>query len=131
MSLDDWKYYNHAIVPNTAPHIEPDMTPIINGSIWKIGKGTPYLIRWTTDFDCGYETEWWYCIKDKPFDIDALPSKKRYEINKGKKNFNVKVIVPTEYKDELFNITVDAYSSWDKKYRPILDEAEFKKYIET
>lgn len=49
--------------------------------------GNPYFARWTDNFDCGYETEWWYCIKDEPFDISKINSKKRYEINKGKKNF--------------------------------------------
>ena len=95
------------------------MTPITDGTIWKIGGGggTPLLARWTTEFDCGYETNWWYCIKDTPFDIGSLPSKKRYEINKGKKNFEVRLIAPTEYKDELYDVTVDAYSAWDEKYR--------------
>lgn len=130
MAIEKWKYYNYAVIPTTAPHEEPDLTPIIDGSIWKISEGTPYLARWTTDFDCGYETEWWYCIKDTPFDIFALPSKKRYEINKGLKNFDVKVIAPSEYKDDLYEITVDAYSSWSNKYRPSVDEDKFKTSID-
>lgn len=35
----DWKYYNHAAIPTTAPHETPDMAPIVDGSIWKIGGG--------------------------------------------------------------------------------------------
>ena len=52
-------------------------------------------------------------------------SKKRYEINKGKKNFDVRVIEPTKYKNELYLITVDAYSGWYEKYRPTMDEVKF------
>lgn len=88
--------------------------------------GIPLLARWTTDFDCGYETNWWYCIKDTPLDVAALKSKRRYEINKGKKNFDVKRITPAEYKDELYEVTVEAYSGWDEKYRPSIDEDSFK-----
>ena len=34
---------------------------------------------------------------------------KKVEINKGIKNFEVKVINPTEYKEELFSVQVDAF----------------------
>lgn len=88
--------------------------------------GTPLFARWTSDFDCGYETEWWYCIKDEPFDIGTLKAKRRYEINKGKKNFNVRVINPKDYVDDSYRVTVEAYSQWPEKYRPIVDENSFK-----
>ena len=50
MDIQGWKYYNHAAIPTTPPHIEPDLTPIKDGTIWKID-GSPLLARWTTDFD--------------------------------------------------------------------------------
>ena len=58
MQIDGWKYYNHAAIPTTAPHEPVNMEPIKYGEIWKI-KGA-LLARWTSDWDCGYETEWWY-----------------------------------------------------------------------
>lgn len=39
MEIDGWKYYNHAVIPTTAPHEEANMEPIDNGYIWKIGGG--------------------------------------------------------------------------------------------
>ena len=39
MQIDKWTYYNHAVIPKTAPHEKPDMRPIENGDIWKIGGG--------------------------------------------------------------------------------------------
>lgn len=36
MQIDGWKYYNHAAIPTTAPHEIPDISPITDGSIWKI-----------------------------------------------------------------------------------------------
>lgn len=39
MKIDGWKYYNHAAIPTTAPHEEPNMIPINDGSIWKIRGG--------------------------------------------------------------------------------------------
>ena len=66
------------------------------------------------------------CDKDTPFDINELKSKRRYEINKGKKNFTVKRINPTDYQNEMVEVTKSAYSSWPEKYRPIVDENQFK-----
>ena len=117
------EYYNHAAIPATAPNEVPDMCPIKSGDIWKMtSNGTPLLARWTTDFDCGYETNWWYVIKDKPFDIGALKAKRRYEINKGIKNFDVKIIDPCEYKEELYLVQVAAFSVYPAKYRPTIDK---------
>lgn len=135
MQINGWQYYNHAAIPTTAPHEIPDISPITDGSIWKIG-GTPLLARWTTEFDCGYETNWWYVIKDTPLDIMSLKSKRRYEINKGIKNFDVKVIDPSKYQEELYLIQVAAYSAYPKKYRPKVNKdvfinslANWEKYI--
>ena len=130
MQIDGWKYYNHAAIPTTAPHEEPNMIPINDGSIWKIGRGTPLLARWTTEFDCGYQTNWWYVIKDIPFDINSLKAKRRYEINKGIKNFDVKEIDPPKYAEELYNVQIAAYSAYPPKYRPSVDKQKFLTTVE-
>lgn len=129
--IEGWKYYNHAVIPTTAPHEPVNLSPITDGKIWEVGGGTPVLVRWSSDWDCGHETEWWFCIKDTPFDITALKSKRRYEINKGKKNFEVKKIDPAAFKEDLFRVTVAAYSEWPEKYRPKVDEQGFCKQVES
>lgn len=58
-----------------------------------------------------------------------LKAKRRYEINKGKKNFQVIKINPIEYQNRLIEITKDAYSSWPKKYRPVVNDAKFRKEL--
>lgn len=37
MSIEEWKYYNHAVIPSVAPHREPDLACIKDKSIWKVG----------------------------------------------------------------------------------------------
>ena len=126
MQIDGWKYYNHAVIPTTAPHEMPDILPITDGSIWKIkGEGTPLLARWTTDFDCNYETNWWYVIKDTPFDMARLKAKRRYEINKGKRFFEVREIDPQKYKESIFAIQKEAYAVYPIKYRPTIEKESF------
>ena len=124
MRMEGWKYYNHAMIPAVPPHEAPDMRPIENGNIWKRG-GTPLFARWTTDWDCGTETNWWYVIKDEAFDIDALKSKRRYEINKGNKNFQVRRIKPSEYPEEMFMIATAAYETYPSAYRPNITHESF------
>lgn len=117
MGVEQWKYYNHAAIPIGAPHLQPDLKPIETGEIWKM-KGSPLLARWTAEFDCGYETNWWYVIKDTPFDINALKAKRRYEINKGNKNFVIKEIDPAQWSEKIFDVAVAAYATYPKAYRP-------------
>ena len=126
MKIDGWEYYNHAALPTCSPHEQVDVTPIQNGQIWGLD-GSPFLARWTTDFDCKEQTNWWYVITDEPFDISLLKSKRRYEINKGIKNFDVYRINPLEYKEEIYNCQVAAFSAYPEKYRPTVNHDEFVK----
>ena len=42
MQVEGWKYYNHAMIPTTAPHEMPDTSLIESGAIWKAGGVLPY-----------------------------------------------------------------------------------------
>ena len=131
MQIDGWKYYSHAAIPTTPPHEPVNLEPINNGNIWKCGGGTTLIARWHTEWDCGYETNWWYCIKDTPFHIDELKSKRRYEINKGRKNFIVTIINPNDYLEEIFIVATQAFSVYPEKYRPNLNKSQFFDEIRT
>ena len=58
MKIDGWKYYNHAAIPTSEPNETVNIKCILDNTIWKIDGGKPLFARWTTDFDCGKETEW-------------------------------------------------------------------------
>ena len=124
MDINGWKYYKHAAIPSTPPHEKVNEATLYDGSIWKIGPKTLFA-RWTYDFDCGEETEWWYTILDQKFDINSIKSKRRSEINKGLKNFEVKRVDPCEYKEGFYEVTVAAYSTYPEEYRPTVDKEQF------
>lgn len=126
--MTEWKYYNHALIPTCAPHLSPDTTSLENGSLWKelrTQNKKPLLARWTTDFDCGEETNWWYVVKDRPFDISELKAKRRYDINKGIKNFEVRQINPVEFSEQLYEVQVAAFLAYPAKYRPTVVKEYF------
>ena len=63
---------------------------------------------WTTDYDCGHETMFWYVVKDTPFDISQLNSKRRYEITRGNRYFLVREIVPADFGEEICSVIAEA-----------------------
>ena len=125
-----WKYYNHAIIPDVPPHVRIGEKDVDKGKLFSQYRDA-YLIRWTENYDCGAPTNYWYVIKDEPFDILALKAKRRYEVNKGKKNFTVRKIEPYNYKENLFSIVNSAFSQWPEKYRPKIDHDTFIKSVES
>lgn len=116
MIIEGWKYYNHAAVPTVAPHEMVNFSAIQSGEIWNIEGGKPVLARWISDFDCGYETEWWYVIKDDCTTLEQCKKKVRKEIRKANDKLNIKVINPEEYEDEtkfVYHLAVSGYEKPD------------------
>ena len=128
-SIKDWRYYNHAAVSALPPHMEPDLIPIKDGSIWCLNGKRPLLAKYTTNFDCGFETNWWYVIKDSPFDISALKTKRRYEITKALRFFDVREINPVEHSEALAKVQETAFSAYPAKYRPAFNKDSFIKAL--
>ena len=122
--MSGWKYYNHAAIPTCAPHEEVDITPIKDGSIWKMN-GNPLLARWTSDFDCGYETNWWYVIKHTPIVLEELTSHSRKHIRQGLKNCDVRKIDSRIYAEELYECSYAAF----KKYKNAFNESSREQFI--
>ncbi len=111
---NEWEYYNHALVPTTAPHVDPDVSCIEDGTIWNLSKEKhlTLLARWTTDFDCGMETNWWYLIKDAPFDEESLSKSSRKHIRQSFKKCRVEMIDPRKHLDELYRVYEEAYARY-------------------
>ena len=129
--IKDWQYYKHCVISRLAPHETPNLKPIEDGSIWHIDGKRPIMARYTTNWDCGYDTGWWNTIKDSPFDISALKTKRRYEITRALRFFDVKEIEPLEYIEALSEVQEQAFSAYPPKYRPKFDKNIFKKRLET
>ena len=114
----DWEYYNHALIPTTAPHVTPDTSWMKDRKKWReLADGRhPLFARWTTDFDCQEETQWWCLVKDTPFDLMSLKSSRRSLITRGLKRVDVKVIIPADYAAQMANVLIKAWKSYDESY---------------
>ncbi|SCZ81236.1 hypothetical protein [Pseudobutyrivibrio xylanivorans] len=116
---------SHCLTFSNYPHEQIEVHEIA----WNEYKDA-WIARWTTDFDCPNKTQYWYCIKDTPFDIKSLKAKRRYEIKKGKKNFYTKIISPCEYKKELYEVYEASLEGYKNNPQPV-SYNEFINTIET
>jgi len=125
-----WRYYNHALLPTCAPHEEADVKLLKNSTIWKEFKpNRPLFACWTSNFDCGYETGWWYCILDKPFDINTLNSNRRSKLRQAVRNFEVRIIDVKDYAEQMFNIHKSAWKTYNKTGTFSLEKETFCKQV--
>lgn len=124
-----WHLYQGALVWNGNPR---EAAPTQQAACEAVNESGAMFARWTSDFDCGYSTEWWHCIKDTPFDLQKISAKHRYVIKQGLKNFEVLLIDnPQEYAEDIFKVDGAAFSVYPIAYRPILDRERHLEYIRT
>lgn len=116
-----WRYYRHAMIPTTAPHEMLNEVPLKRGSLWKSGGRGILFLHDATDFDCQENTGWWYVIKDTSYDTMGINAKRRYEIKKGSKHFNVRIIKPKNHGEVPNQVQVEVFSTYPLKYRPKFD----------
>lgn len=107
-----WRYYNHALLPDCAPHEEVAFRSGKFDIPFSCG-GVPLMARWTSDFDCAQETGWWYEILDKQFDLASLKSKRRYVVKKGVANFEVRTVDPKEYSVQIADVAMAAIATYE------------------
>lgn len=123
MKISGWKYYNHAAIPTSAPHEQPNLAPVKDGSIWKLD-GKPLFIRYSSNWDCGENTGWWYLIKEAPFDLNALSSNSRKHIKEAYRKTKIEKIDPVTCVESLFECSHNAFL----KYKSASNEPSFENF---
>jgi hypothetical protein len=103
-------------VPEVPPHIE---IKLFGEQAKKLLiKSKAYFLRWPSDFDCGFETEWWYIIRDKVIDLDEFDSKRRSEIKKGISKCIVKKVDAEYIAKNGYEVYISAFASYDTFQKP-------------
>ena len=107
----DWRVYNGAIIPTIPPHCS--VKESVNSIKKKVHKTNTYFARWTSDFDCDNETEFWYIIKDSFNGIDEYSSNTRKSIRKGLKNIDVRIISKEHLISEGYEVYRQAFNRYN------------------
>lgn len=126
--IENWKYYNHALVPTTAPHENPDLAAIQNKDIWNVDGKNVLFIRYTTDFDIQEETEFWYIIKEGPFLLSELEKKYRKHVEKAIERCEARKIDAKDYLEQIWEVTKAAYSKYDNADNELTEDL-FKRAV--
>lgn len=125
--IKGWRYYNHAIIPTTLPHQEVDLAPVNDGSVWKINPNAIFA-RWTSEFDCQEETDWWYIIKDGTYNVEDFSQHHKKHIRQAMKKCYVKRIDASQMIDDVLRVHLEAiarYQNYDKN----IDKEAFLKTV--
>jgi hypothetical protein len=116
-----WRTYKGVLRPLTLPHIEPRLEKNALGKL--LAESRAPLAMWTYDFDT-IKSEWWWILGEKPYSLDKLGSKTRYNIRNGLKHCKVQVITARFLADNGYN----CYRSAMRRHTQTIpmSESEFK-----
>ena len=137
MKEKNWREYQNALLSTLPPYSEmlygvsdTDLSEVKK----YLNRRKLFFARWTSNFDCGYPTQWWWCIKDTPINLEKLTAKQRYRINKGLKNCVIKQVSREDVfdvSDDIHSVLIAALNEYPAKYRVIGLKEDFINYITT
>ena len=107
-----WIYYNHALIPDAAPH-EIIEIPKFDKKFWKNSEGYPLLARWISDFDCETKTQFWYIIRTGSYETIQLSKSTRKHIRQASKKSYVREIEDDEI-EKVYSCYQAAYRRYEK-----------------
>lgn len=112
----NWSLYNGALVPDVPPHIEIELSREEANDLLKESKA--YFLRWPSEFDCGFETEWWYLVRDESIDLNEFDSGRRRQIKNGLKRCVVKKVDAEYIAQNGYEVYSSAFASYDTFLKP-------------
>ena len=118
--MNNWHTYQGAVLWTKSPLATP---PTLQEAKAALHAHHAFLARWTSDFDCGHPTQWWYCICDDFTPLNELSTKQRYRIKKGLEQCNIQRITNetlTLSEKDIAQVLIDSFMDYPAKYRPDL-----------
>jgi hypothetical protein len=113
-----WGKYKGTLRPLAPPYVEPKLCPEEIKNILRESKAP--LAMWTYDFDSTNSRSWWWLIAEKPYSLEMLNKKSRYEIRFGLKTCSAKIISGKQIADVGF----DCYKSAMRRHAQTVPEEE-------
>lgn len=128
--MASWRLYDHYLKNSYPPYAQIDIDK--NELVKEIKSKRALFARWTSDFDCGNETEWWYCLRDKPIDLSEFKSKVRNEINRGLSTTDYSLLKKEDlnvYAPQMFEVFTACIAEYPPKYRPTRTYKAFRRKV--
>lgn len=124
--LTNWIRYQGALIPKAPPHEKFEISKL--SAAFDVIRSGSALARWTTGWNLDHETNFWFLVKDHFQPINELPSKIRWEINKGRGAFEASNISLDEFIEFAYEVYVDCFFDYETHISQ-LDKNEFYRSV--
>ena len=132
-SHNNWIYSKMGLISNE----DPSRTIVVSRQeIKELFRQYPkaLYVRWVSDFDNnGEEGEYYYVLRDKPYDLAELPSKTRNQIRKFLKNCDAKQVSGVDIVNGggygVYTQEISRYEQRGLQSAHVLTEAEFSNWM--
>jgi hypothetical protein len=116
-----WRRYKGILRPLSLPHLELNVERRDTRRLLRESR-CPFAM-WSYEFDSG-QSEWWWVIAEKPYRLENLSGKARYNIRNGLKHCKAEVISA----QHLADIGYECYRSAVRRHKQTepLSETEFR-----
>jgi hypothetical protein len=121
-----WSFYHRMLIPKVAPHIDVGLDK--GAAEQLIARHHALLVRWVSDFDCRFPTEWWYVIKDGKVNIDDLSGNSRSNLRRGLKRCYVSRLNADYIANNAFPVYKNAFAGYKTHQNP-LSQKQFMESI--
>lgn len=121
-----WKYYHGALVPETAPHMQIELTKKEEKELLNMSKA--YFLRYISDWEKKEQSQFWYVIKDNFGGMEELSSNTRSKVRRGLKQCMVKKVSKEIIANEGYDVYHHAFDNYNTYMKPTNRET-FKKDI--
>lgn len=108
----NFRRYKEAWISSRAPHLSVVPTKSESKELLKDGG---LMVRSISDFDCNYETSFWYLIKSEFSGFDELNSKTRQKIRKSLSLFNFRIVDKEFLIENGYDVYVSAMNNYKVK----------------
>lgn len=124
-----WQKYQGAVLWQALPY-DPQ-TPSYAEAVKAVKENRAIFARWTSDFDLGTKSEWWYCVCDRFTKIEDLTSKQRYRVKRGLANCQIDIYnhLSENQIEDICQLFVESFADYPDAYRPKIDGEETKRWL--
>ena len=123
-----WKKYNGALIPDQPPHIRIKVNPIDMNQ--EIKDQRAFFARWSSDFDCKQESDFWYIINDTHLDLKDYSVNTRSKIRRGFRDLTVKKINKQDVLEYGYYVYVSAFKRYKTINKPMTND-QFINYVKS
>lgn len=123
--MNNYIFYKKSLIFDGAPHFEKQLNKKELKDLLK--KNNAYFIRNVYNYDCPYETSFWYIVKDSFNGFEELGSTTRNNIRRAQKLLDIQIIDKQLILEQAYEVYLSSFQNYVNITEPPVSEDIFKK----